>query len=54
MCLTKNSFTHCKNGHEFKEENTYITKLGYRQCKICNRGYYRAFLKRLRKLKLAA
>lgn len=37
--------THCKNGHEFREENTYITPEGHRSCRICRaahaRRYYR-------------
>jgi len=28
--------THCKNGHEFNPENTYIKKDGSRNCKLCN------------------
>ncbi len=30
-------YTHCKNGHEFTPENTRITRLGYRECRECNR-----------------
>ena len=30
--------THCKNGHEFNEENTYIRPdNGTRQCRACNK-----------------
>lgn len=30
--------THCKNGHEWNEENTYIRRdNGYRQCRACMR-----------------
>lgn len=29
--------THCKKGHEFTEENTYITPLGRRQCNECQK-----------------
>lgn len=34
--------THCPKGHEYTEENTYLTKQGWRQCKTCkaNRGKY--------------
>lgn len=27
--------THCKRGHEFTEENTYIDVDGYKNCKTC-------------------
>ncbi len=27
--------THCKNGHEFTEENTYVNTRGFRTCKAC-------------------
>jgi hypothetical protein len=29
--------THCKRDHELNEENTYITKRGFRQCRACVR-----------------
>lgn len=29
--------THCKRGHEFTDENTYVTKVGIRQCKACRK-----------------
>jgi hypothetical protein len=32
--------THCRNGHEYDEANTYITKLGRRQCRACRREWY--------------
>lgn len=28
--------THCKNGHEYTPENTYITPNGWRNCRICH------------------
>lgn len=28
--------THCKNGHEFTENNTYLTKQGWRTCRACH------------------
>lgn len=31
----KQSMTHCKNGHEFTEANTRITKEGWRRCRRC-------------------
>lgn len=37
--------THCKRGHEFTEDNTYINRKGHRYCRECkrqtsNRRYY--------------
>ncbi len=29
--------THCRKGHEFTIENTYITKSGYLVCRVCNK-----------------
>lgn len=29
--------THCKNGHEFDEQNTRMTAIGGRRCRICAR-----------------
>lgn len=29
--------THCVNGHEFTEENTYSQKPGWRECRICRK-----------------
>jgi hypothetical protein len=29
--------THCKRGHEFTEENTYVKKDGARDCRACRR-----------------
>ena len=29
--------THCKRGHEFTPENTYVTSKGWRMCKACGR-----------------
>lgn len=29
--------THCKNGHEFTPENTWVNRRGWRLCKTCSR-----------------
>lgn len=29
--------THCPQGHEFTEENTYVDRRGFRQCRECGR-----------------
>lgn len=29
--------THCKRGHEYAPENTYVDSLGKRHCRACNR-----------------
>lgn len=33
--------THCSKGHEFTEENTYVTPNGWRQCWTCKREAFR-------------
>lgn len=33
--------THCKRGHEFTPENTYITKQGHQRCRACKRLHER-------------
>lgn len=39
---TKNAQkTHCVNGHEFNEENTYVWKNNNRRCRVCNRNVKR-------------
>jgi hypothetical protein len=32
------SDTHCRNGHEYAPENTYIGPNGYRRCRTCKRA----------------
>lgn len=27
--------THCRHGHEYTQENTYLAPSGYRQCRAC-------------------
>lgn len=41
MRRARERYTHCKNGHEFNEENTRITTQGGRQCLPCKRAYER-------------
>jgi len=31
----KSRLTHCKHGHEFTPDNTYVNKLGHRKCRAC-------------------
>ncbi len=31
--------THCKNGHEFTPENTYVRPEGWRECRECRNNY---------------
>ena len=43
MRRARERYTHCKNGHEFNDENTRITAAGARQCLPCKREYERAY-----------
>lgn len=40
--------THCKRGHPFDEENTYVTTQGKRACRTCRRDSGREYARRLR------
>jgi len=31
--------THCKHGHPFTQESTYIDPRGFRNCKICRKNF---------------
>lgn len=43
--------THCKNGHEFTDENTYVDKNGSRYCRECKREWSKKYReKKKRKL----
>jgi 5-methylcytosine-specific restriction endonuclease McrA len=33
---------YCPKGHEYNEENTYVSKAGERSCKVCARARYEA------------
>lgn len=53
--LPRHSATHCKKGHEFTEENTYIQPAtGYRLCRECQRAHCRASAKRRREMRAAS
>lgn len=36
--LHQQSFTHCKHGHEYTPENTYLSPKGWRACRTCRRA----------------
>jgi hypothetical protein len=38
--------THCVNGHEFSEENTYVRPCGSRDCRACVRERVRQYKRR--------
>lgn len=38
--------THCKHGHEFTNENTYITSKNERQCRVCRKEALKKFRKK--------
>ncbi len=42
--------THCPNGHEYSDENTYVSKAGTRQCVTCNRDRARERQRKVRAL----
>lgn len=44
----KSQKTHCKRGHPFDEENTYITPRGLRNCRKCRAAAERERQKRIR------
>jgi len=54
MCLIKNSYTTCKNGHEFTKENTYVAPHGYRNCKKCMRAARKRWYRNQRNKNIAA
>ena len=37
--------THCPRGHEYTPENSYITKKGYKECKVCRKRRQKARIK---------
>lgn len=38
--------TKCKYGHEYTANNTYVTRVGHRSCRICGRRYQAAYQRR--------
>jgi len=40
--------THCQNGHEFNQRNTYITKSGARNCRPCMAAWKRNYRRMLK------
>jgi hypothetical protein len=45
----KKTLTHCKNGHEYNEANTYRDRRGNRACRECRKQYQRTERSRMRK-----
>lgn len=41
--------THCKNGHEYTPETTYITRQGWKDCRICRREAQKRFREKRRR-----
>lgn len=40
-------YTHCKSGHEFTPENTYLNpSRGFRECRACNRAAVQRYVER--------
>lgn len=49
MIATRRGLTHCKNGHEFTPENTYVNPgTNTRRCRECHRQWTRRYLARRR------
>jgi HNH endonuclease len=40
------AMTHCKRGHEFTPQNTYITAKGRRSCRACHAAWQRTYTRR--------
>jgi hypothetical protein len=43
---TNRSKTHCKHGHEYTHENTYLKKGGGRECKTCQKVWNAEYIQR--------
>lgn len=40
------SYTHCSNGHEYTDANTYVRPGGHRDCRACIRSRVKAYRQR--------
>lgn len=49
----RNRITHCPNGHEYDDANTYLTSTNQRQCRAC-RAVYRVIYRSLTPEEIAA
>lgn len=47
--MAKKELTHCKYGHEYTPENTYVNPQGYKKCRECHRNADMRRLTRQRK-----
>jgi hypothetical protein len=46
--------THCAQGHAYTPDNIYITNLGWRKCKACQKAYQKTHPKIIRKVAIPA
>jgi 5-methylcytosine-specific restriction endonuclease McrA len=44
--MTNASKTHCRHGHEYTPENTYLSKKGHRNCRTCRSKSAKAYIEK--------
>ena len=52
VAVANSKATHCKKGHEYDKENTYITPKGFRDCRECRATSYRNWYSRKREKRI--